>query len=448
MTTAIAPEADKDPWPDIPSEPPPPPEPQTEHVTASEQASAEHMAERIAKMRAELLTSSDLDNIPALEPIVEDYLFRDTLGRIYGASGTMKSFTTLDFAGCVGTGIPWHGHRTQQGTVIYLVAEGSKGIRKRVRAWEQHHQRHMENVYFLPRPVQAMEAEWYVLIELCRQMQPALIIIDTQARVTVGVEENSATEMGRVVQHMENLREASSACVLLVHHTGHDNDRGRGSTAVKGALQTEIGVSRSGKGADTEIKVSTGKQKDDEEMGDVVFAPVVVKLRGEAKEDGSPITSLVLVQLAAPAPGAPVPGSVEAIVAQLDKENVPTTHGRDRLRSECVRLGIEAKTSKLEEVARIRKNRTNYLPPNLPPSIFNNSEEAAPGEGADAVVSAGETCPAGEGADRGQPTADLPAPSLPLKEGAGGAAGPECSVCGERLDAQWAARGYTTHTSC
>lgn len=444
MTTATA-EAvpDADPWPDIPSEPPP-----VERVTASEQASAEHMAERIAKLRAELLTSADLDNIPALEPIVEDYLFRDTLGRIYGASGTMKSFTTLDFAGCVGTGIPWHGHRTQQGSVIYLAAEGGKGIRKRVRAWEQHHVRCMENVYFLPRPVQAMDAEWLVLIELCRQMQPALIIVDTQARVTVGVEENSATEMGRVVHRMEELREASGACVLLVHHTGHDNDRGRGSTAVKGALQTEIGVSRSGKGSDTEIRVSTGKQKDDEEMGDVTFAPVIVKLKGEAKEDGSPVTSLVLVQSAAPPPGTPMPGSVEAIVAQLDRESVPTTYGRDRLRSECMRLGIEAKTSKLEDVARIRKNRTNHLPPNLPPSTFNNFEEAAPEQGAGAVISAGETCPAGEGAGRGQPTADLPAPSLPLKEGAGGAAGPRCAVCGERLDAQWAARGYTTHSAC
>lgn len=261
----------------------------------------------IDALAAELLDTDALGSIPALQPLVDGFLYRNTLGRAIGPSGHMKSFVTLDLAGHVGTGQTWRGHKVSQGSVIYLVAEGAAGLLKRVRAWEQHHGRKMAGVRFLPRPVQAADAgAWAVLTELCRRLRPALIIFDTQARITVGIEENSSKEMGLVVDRMEALRTASEACVLLVHHQGLNGDHGRGSTAVKGAMQTEIRVTKRGKkGPDARVIVTSDKQKDDEELDDVVFAIEVVKLDGMAKEDGSPITSVVLV------PADPVPSDEE-----------------------------------------------------------------------------------------------------------------------------------------
>ncbi|MBL1098918.1 AAA family ATPase [Streptomyces coffeae] len=335
--------------------------------------SDEYFDARVRALEGELLDSAALDSLEPLEPVVTDVLFKDTLARIYGASGTFKSFMTLDFAGCVGSGIPWHGQDVTQGPVIYLVAEGIKGIRKRVRAWEQHHGRKMTGVYFLPRPVQALDPEWGVLVELCRRRKPALVVIDTQARVTVGIEENSNTEMGRVVDRMEQLRAASEACVLLVHHTGHDSDRGRGATAVKGALQTELGVERKGKGLlDTQITLKTGKQKDDEELGDIVFGLHQITLNGEAKEDGSPVTSVVLVALdpvAQPQARTGHQGRVEEIAAVLDAESVPVDWGRERVRHRCTALGIQARNDLLKEVIEYRRNRANHLSPNLSPDL-------------------------------------------------------------------------------
>lgn len=333
------------------------------------QTSEEYFEARVRGMLDELLDTDALDKIPALEPLVEDVLFRDTLARIYGASGTFKSFMTLDFAGCVATGIPWHGQAVRQGDVIYLVAEGGKGFRKRVRAWEQHHERKMTGIRFLPRPVQAMDPEWLVLLEVCRRLKPALVVIDTQARVTVGVEENSNTEMGRVVDRMEQLRSTSGACVLLVHHTGHDSDRGRGATAVKGALQTELGVERKGKGLiDSTVTLKTGKQKDDDELADITFGLHQIALNGEAKEDGSPVTSIVLVPLnpvSQPQARTGHQGRVEEIAAALDAEGVPVDWGRERLRHKCSALGIQAENKLLGDVAKYRKNRANHLSANL-----------------------------------------------------------------------------------
>lgn len=259
---------------------------------------------QVEALRAELLDSEGLDHIPRLEPVIDGFLYRDTLGRIIGPSGHMKSFVALDFAGHVGTGNDWRGCRTTQGPVIYLVAEGAAGIRKRVRAWEQYHGRKMSGVWFLPRPVQAGDPlQWAVLTEVAKRIEPALIIFDTQARITVGVEENSSKEMGLVVARMDDLRAITKACVTLIHHQGLQGDHGRGSTAVKGAMQTELRVTKKGKkGPDARVIVSSDKQKDDEELDDMAFGISVVKLEGEAKDDGSPITSVVLVPADVPEP--------------------------------------------------------------------------------------------------------------------------------------------------
>ncbi|MEH0553427.1 AAA family ATPase [Streptomyces sp. B21-101] len=335
-------------------------------------SSTDYFAACVDALERELLDSAQLDDLEPLEPVIADVLYKDTLARVYGASGTFKSFMTLDFAGCVGSGMAWHGQDVTQGPVIYLVAEGIRGIRKRVRAWEQHHRRKMTGVHFLPRPVQAMAPEWEVLVELCRRRRPALVVIDTQARVTVGVEENSNTEMGRVVDRMEQLRGASDACVLLVHHTGHDGDRGRGATAVKGALQTELGVERKGKGlAETTITLKTGKQKDDEELGDVVFGLHQVALDGEFKDDGQPITSIVLVPLdpvSQPQARTSHQGRVEEIAAALDRAGISETLGRDKIRDACSVLGIQGRNELFADVAKYRKNRANHLSPNLSPN--------------------------------------------------------------------------------
>jgi hypothetical protein len=108
--------------------------------------------------------------------------------------------------------------------VLYLVAEGVRGTKKRVRAWEKSMGREMTGVLFLPIAVQSKNgAQWDAFVELVRELKPALIVIDTQARVTVGVEENSNTEMGEFVDRAERLRMASRR--LRADHPPHRTQR-------------------------------------------------------------------------------------------------------------------------------------------------------------------------------------------------------------------------------
>lgn len=219
------------------------------------------------RLRAALVDTDGLDGIPDPEPLIgEDILFRDGLAWMVGKPGCMKSFTALDMAGCVATGEAWQGFPVSPGPVLYLVAEGVRGTKKRVRAWEKSMGRRMTGVQFLPVAVQSKNgAQWAALVELARELQPVLIVIDTQARVTVGVEENSNTEMGEFVHQAERLRAASASAVLIVHHIGRNGDTGRGATTLDGALSTVIKVTKD----DDRVKLECQKNKDGAEWDDI-----------------------------------------------------------------------------------------------------------------------------------------------------------------------------------
>jgi len=78
--------------------------------------------------------------------------------------------------------------------------------------------------------------------------------------------------MGELIGTANKLKHDYQCSVMLVHHTGHNNqDRARGSTAFKGALDTEILVKSLG---DNDIIVSCEKQKDGPELDTIQFLKV------------------------------------------------------------------------------------------------------------------------------------------------------------------------------
>ena len=89
-----------------------------------------------------------------------------------------------------------------------------------------------------------------------------------------GKDENIAKEMSELVQTAGKLKHDYQCAVMLVHHTGHNNqDRARGSTAFKGALDTEILVKSLG---ENDIIVSCEKQKDGPQFDTMQFLKVSV----------------------------------------------------------------------------------------------------------------------------------------------------------------------------
>lgn len=242
-----------------------------------ERKRARHEADRLdAEERAAYLTSTegrvsaaqefeaeiiDLDELEDPDPLIDGYLSRDTLVRTFGPPKALKSFVTLDMAACISLGIEWQGHRTYQTTVLYVVAEGARGVKKRRAAWNEAHGTEMK-VIFYPKAIQiGDQEEMYRLISYCLLKQVGYIIFDTQARCTVGIDENDNTEMGEIVAALDILKQETRACVHLVHHsTGADPKKARGATAWDGAVDAEFYTKRD-READT-VELHTKFQKD------------------------------------------------------------------------------------------------------------------------------------------------------------------------------------------
>lgn len=209
----------------------------------------------------EALDAAGLSVIPELEPLVDGHLYADTLARINGPSGHGKSFVAVDLVCCVGSGRRWHGYDVRAAPALIVVAEGAAGMRSRIAAWQIRHEVADDalGVTFLTRAVQIGGVRWPAFLDWCLSRRFGLIVFDTQARSTVGRKENDATEMGEVVAALDELRERTRACVTLIHHRGKTGDEGRGSSAMKGAMDTEMDVSRNG--STVTLKVTKAKDR-------------------------------------------------------------------------------------------------------------------------------------------------------------------------------------------
>ncbi|MFH8405544.1 AAA family ATPase [Streptomyces sp. NPDC018019] len=240
----------------------------TERLTSSE-----GMAEAAQQFASGVMDRDGILAMPEAIPLINDFLCREQLCRIFGPPKSLKSFIALDMAMSVSTGVRWAGYGTHRARVLYVVAEGARGTKRRMAAWEQHHGGMLSEVRWYPRAVQIGDPEQMrQLIAYCAVLGVGFVIFDTQARCTVGREENSNSEMGQIIAALDALKEATSACVLLVHHSGTEGGRGRGATAWDGAVDAEFEVRR--EEGSTRVVLRTRFQKDIEEAPEIALEGV------------------------------------------------------------------------------------------------------------------------------------------------------------------------------
>jgi hypothetical protein len=243
-----------------------------------------------------MLTPERLRALPPPRPLVRGLLDLNTCAWLIGKPGSCKSFVALDLAVHVGRGDPWRGRPVHQGLVIYIAAEGSTGMSLRVAAIEREYGE-IKDVLVLPESIPADERKtpkigaWSVLEAAVARLRPVMIIIDTQARVTTGLDENSNSDMSYYAAQADRLKRASGACVLTVHHQGRSGTNARGASAIDGAQDVELRVERAD--GSMLLKLHVEKQKDQVEGPPIEMALAVSP--GGVSPDGRDLSSLVIV---------------------------------------------------------------------------------------------------------------------------------------------------------
>lgn len=225
----------------------------------------------------QILNRDQLNQIPPLEPLVGGVIDKGTVVMLTAQPAAFKSFLAIDLACCYATGKKWQGHtvsntvtypddRPAQGKVLYVAAEGARGLSGRVAAWETawQHTVPAEHFHVLPHPVHL--GNWTQVMNLVRTLQQetyGLVILDTLARCAWGLEENSAADMGRVIDALYRIREAMGpdGTVLAVHHEGKAGGI-RGSSALLGGVDQNLSLKRDGQ----HITLEDTKRKDGREL--------------------------------------------------------------------------------------------------------------------------------------------------------------------------------------
>lgn len=242
----------------------------------------------------QLLSLSQLrDRHDAVTWTIKGVVPAESLGLIFGGSGTFKSFIALDMALHVAHGLPWLGRKTVEGPVLYLAAEGGAGLWRRIDAWHRARKLRWQDapLYVIPMPVDLMRDALLVTdAALSVGVTPTLAIIDTLSQTFSG-EENSANEVaGYLAEIGLMLRATWRAAVAVVHHSGHlATERPRGSSALRANVDWMFGVYRD----NTEMlaTLTCEKQKDGEPFADASFALTPLELGHDG--DGDVISSLV-----------------------------------------------------------------------------------------------------------------------------------------------------------
>jgi RecA-family ATPase len=200
------------------------------------------------------LNLDDVRDLPDPEWLVEKYFTTDAFGVVFGPPGSTKSFWVLDLGLCIAAGIPFNGHAVKQGHFLYAIGEGLRGLKWRIEAWllahpevdEEQVRKHLHIIGEVPHLLEKQHvAMFHNTAEHIHQQHGAplqLAAIDTWARSLVGGDENSQKDSGMAIDACERVRRLTGASVIVVHHTGADGLRERGSTALRAAADISLMV--------------------------------------------------------------------------------------------------------------------------------------------------------------------------------------------------------------
>jgi len=188
-------------------------------------------------------------DLPPPEPRVEIVLGLINEGEVAmltGAQSTGKSTLAALLTEAITRGTPFLGRQTSPGCVVYVAAERAGLVRRRIEVTDFD----AASLVFVSDRFQIVE-DLDELIAAIRRTgaAPKLLIIDTLAKVTIGVDENSTREWGRVAEALGQLAEAfPGSAVAAIHHLSkaRDGTSSRGSGAMTAAVDLELRVSKSG----------------------------------------------------------------------------------------------------------------------------------------------------------------------------------------------------------
>ncbi len=247
----------------------------------------------------DMITADNVDELHARASgpsVIQGVALCGTLVTLIGPQKAGKTFIALDLEAAIATpGALWAGRKVAHGVALHVLCEGRGGGRKRVKALKVAG-RLREGaplvVWTTSIDLSKGDRDAKRIIQRAKKLSAKydlpvqIITIDTLARAGAGDEGTEA--MGKVIKQLDAIRTATGAMVLPVHHTGYgDKMRGRGSSALPGAIDAELLLDKAKK------EIVFQNFRDFEEPDPISYRIVSVDTDWR-DEYGAPITSAVV----------------------------------------------------------------------------------------------------------------------------------------------------------
>lgn len=235
---------------------------------------------------------------------VKGLLRRGETSVLYGPPNCGKSALVCYIGHRIVSGLPCFGAPVQKGIVVHVGAEAPDSILDRLQAYPSDDEAAAPYIVRmgavdLSDPVE-VENFIHHLKQIHREVgeRIVLVVFDTLARSIGASDENCAQAMTAIANSADSIARTVKAHVMLVHHTGKEVERGgRGSSALRGAVDTELALLPHKSGA---VVLSQEKQRTMPKSRPVHFRTEPHVLGKD--EDGEHRTTVKAVEVTDPLP--------------------------------------------------------------------------------------------------------------------------------------------------
>jgi len=193
-----------------------------------------------------LYSANDVAYWPRTDWLIDGVIQRRSSAVIFGESRIGKSFLALDLATKLANGESWFGYPAKQCKVIYFPAESPLGLHQRLEAMMSHSNQPLpDNLLFMRSSVDVANPDDVTKVIATVDNSADVLFIDTFNAVASNSDENSSKEMGKILNGVRRLIDATGCTVIFVHHCGwSDHVRLRGHSSFSAAMDTRIAVTR------------------------------------------------------------------------------------------------------------------------------------------------------------------------------------------------------------
>ena len=223
--------------------------------------------------------------------LIKDVCEEESLMQIFGSPKSGKSFIAIAMSCAIASGQDFYGNKAFKKPVLYICGEGQRGVKRRLSAWQQA-QYSLSGIplYLSDRAVRIGDKD--DLERLIQEIEAikaiegdiGMIVVDTFQRNFGGGSENSAEDVGNFIHQLDSLIATYGCNVCLVHHSGHEGNRARGSSVIGASLDYEFKVQRTDKNDQMFVTFDQTLNKDGQGMSAKNFVFKEVDLIGEGLE--------------------------------------------------------------------------------------------------------------------------------------------------------------------